>query len=82
MALPALSDLTADAPPDRGASERLRRWLRPVACERAAGCRRAWASVGRDFGRWPERMVANAVFVAVVPSAPRHPIITVACDGW
>ena len=82
MALPALSDLTVHALPDLGASERLVPLVKAGRLRRAPGWRRAWASVGRDFGRWPERMVANAVFVAVVPSAPRHPIITVACDGW
>jgi hypothetical protein len=83
MALPALSDPTAHAPPDLGASERL---APLVKAGRLRSCAELPARLGEHrSGREVlarGRMVAKAMFVAVVPSARRPPIITVACDGW
>jgi hypothetical protein len=55
MALPAVSDLTAHAAPDLGASERVAPLVEAGRLRPCAGSGRAWASVGRDLRRWPER---------------------------
>jgi hypothetical protein len=83
MALPAVSDLTAHAAPDLGASERLAPLVEAGRLRPCAGLRARLGERGSGLEALARaRMVAKAMFVTVVSSAPRHPIITVACDGW